>query len=519
MRAHNTLRIALTHSPLLRRPAVLVMLLAALLVFAFQGTRGIWDPDEGRFTNVALQMLQTGDFVSLYRHHESLHFTKPPVTYWAIAASVSVFGWNEWAARLPNALAFLAVVALLLRIGRHFSPQRPWLPALIYATMPVPLLAAHVVTTDTPLAFATTLALACYAIARFEARPGFIVGMWAAFGLAFMTKGPPGLLGLAAVVVFHFSRKGGLHKGGLHLFPPLGLIAFALIGFTWYALVISRHEGLLAYFLYDEVFERVATDIHHRNPQWWGGFYVYGLTLGLGTLPWWPWAVAAARRVGLRWRNADEPTRLLLVWIGVSLLIFMLSRSRLALYVLPLFAPLALLFGRALQHMAWRWTRMTALALFAAGVVGLKALLASMPHWAHLLPAAQAARLPLHKNARQWADDLRVVVPFAPTEVVFVNDMARYGLHLYLRAQIEKIDFDGDLARKPVSDAPFDDTVYDDLREPGVSGRVFVMRPWAQQRFEVMARDAGWQPAYLGPVQDHVVYRLSRPPTQATEAR
>ena len=63
--------------------------LTLLLGLAFQGTRGLWEPDEGRYTNVALQMLHAQDFVTLRRNSESLHFTKPPVTYWTIAASVS----------------------------------------------------------------------------------------------------------------------------------------------------------------------------------------------------------------------------------------------------------------------------------------------------------------------------------------------------------------------------------------------------------------------------------------------
>ncbi|MFN3965802.1 MAG: ArnT family glycosyltransferase, partial [Silanimonas lenta] len=118
-------------------PALAVLLLAAASAFFLLGSRPLWEPDEGRFTNVALQMLESGEFISLYRHPESLHFTKPPVTYWAIAASVASLGWNEWAVRLPGALAHLGIVALLLRIGRHFAPRRPWLPALVYASLPV----------------------------------------------------------------------------------------------------------------------------------------------------------------------------------------------------------------------------------------------------------------------------------------------------------------------------------------------------------------------------------------------
>lgn len=493
-------------TPWFRRPDIGVMLLAAFLSLIFLGVRGIWDPDEGRFTNVALQMLRSGDWLSLYRHHETLHFTKPPVTYWAIAASVSALGWNEWAARLPGALAHLGIVALLLRIGHHFAPRRPWLPALIYATLPVPVLASGLVTTDTPLAFATTLAFAAYAIARFEQRPAWMLVMWAGFALAFMTKGPPGLLGLGGLLMAHALER---RVGGTP--PPLrvgpGLPLFLLLGFSWYVAVVLKHPGLLDYFIGHEVVARIATDTHNRHPEWWGGFYVYGLTLGLGTLPWWPWALRAWRGGGIGWRGAAPETRLLLCWLGLAMLVFMLAQSRLPLYVLPLFAPLALLFGRALQDAAFPRLRVGLVAGMVAALLAIKALFAFLPQVAVMLPAKQAERVPLHKNARDWATKLDAVVPYRIEEVVFVNDMARYGMHLYLRAEIEKADIDGVLADKPISDAPFDDVLAYELRERE-PGRVFVMREDVQARFIEAAEAAGWAPRRLGTVRDRVVYTL-----------
>lgn len=486
------------------RKALAVFLLATVLVVMFQGSRDLWDPDEGRFTNVALQMLLTGDFISLHRHHETLHFTKPPVTYWAIAGSVSLFGWNPWAVRLPNVLAYLGVVVLLLRIGRHFAPRRPWLPAFVYATLPLPLLAAHVATTDTPLVFATTLAMAAYVIARFERKPGWMIVMWGAFGLAFLTKGPPGLVGLLPILVFQW-----LLPGGPRWVTPVGLGVFALVALPWYLAVVQRHEGLLAYFIGYEVVARIATDTHDRHPEWWGGLYVYGLTFALGALPWWPWAWAAGRRAGWRWSEASEPTRLLLLWLGLTLLIFMLSRSRLPLYVLPLFAPLALLLARQLDGEAFALGRRVAIAGFAAAAVGIKLMAASLPAVVAYLPPDTAARVPLHKNARAWADELRAMVPSPITEVVFVDDMARYGLHLYLRAEVEKVTFDGDMAEKPISDAPFDDLLVDELREPLPYGRIFVMRTANAPRFEAAVADSGLQPRRLGELRGRVVYTVA----------
>ena len=125
------------------------------------------------------------------------------------------------------------------------------------------------------------------------------------------------------------------------------------------------------------------------------------------------------------------------------------------------------------------------------------------------MPARTAERLPLHKNAREWAERLDAVVPYRIEEVVFVNDMARYGLNLYLHAEIEKTDVDGDLASKPISDAPFDDVLGHELREKQPPGRVFVMRPAMAARFEAEARDAGVMPTRLGAVRDRVVYTLA----------
>jgi hypothetical protein len=151
----------------IRRPWLAILALALLLGLAFQGARGLWEPDEGRYTNVALQMIHSGDYVSLRRNEEALHFTKPPVTYWAIAASVNTFGRTEWAVRLPLALAFALTVMLVYDMGRRLVPAKPWLPALVYATCPLAVGAASIVTTDTMLAFTEALAVACYVRARF----------------------------------------------------------------------------------------------------------------------------------------------------------------------------------------------------------------------------------------------------------------------------------------------------------------------------------------------------------------
>jgi len=138
-----------------------ILLLLVLLAFsmAFQGSRGIWEPDEGRYTNIALRMLQTGDYLVPSFNDDTVHFAKPPLTYWAVAGGMALLGRNEWGARLPNALAFAATVLVVLGLARRMLPGRAWLPPLVYATCIFPFGAANIVTTDTLLTLWEALAV------------------------------------------------------------------------------------------------------------------------------------------------------------------------------------------------------------------------------------------------------------------------------------------------------------------------------------------------------------------------
>jgi len=491
----------------IRRPWLALLALALLLGLAFQGARGLWEPDEGRYTNVALQMIHSGDYISLRRNEEALHFTKPPVTYWAIAGSVDAFGRTEWAVRLPMALAFALTVLLVYDMGRRLVPAKPWLPALIYATCPLAVGAASVVTTDTMLAFTEALALACYVRARFSSDgDGSIAGsggsrwwldaMWTAFGLAFLTKGPPALLPLVAIVAFEVWQR-----RGLQLLRPIGLLGFAVVGFAWFWVVIRRHPGLLDYFLGHEVYARIATDKLRRFPEWYGPFLVYIPTLVLGSLPWLlvTWQARRRGESASVWPRADDGLRFLWLWLALPLLVFSLARSRLPLYLLPLFAPLALLLARAIAPM--RWTSL-GWKLLGGWVLFLLALKLASAHF------------PSDKDGRVFASRLTPMLPAHPDELLFVEDTARNGLNLYLDTNIERLSFKPQ--PKMLSDSSYDQTVAEELAEDDL-GRVFIMKREVEQYFLDAVKEDGETAVLLGVIDDRqgrrarerVVYTLS----------
>jgi len=264
-----------------QRRAASVAVVAALLVYslAFQGSRGLYEPDEGRYTAVALQMIRSGDYLVPALSEGVPHLTKPPLTYWAIAASVRLLGWNEWGARLPNAIAFAATVLVVYALALRMMPARPWLPALIHATFIFTYGAADVVTTDTLLTLWEALAVLGFVESRCRGQRRFLLLMWGGFGLAFLTKGPPGLLPLAAIIVYVVIAD-GLRRVPW-LFHTGGVLLFCAVGLAWYGVVAINHPGLMRYFVMNEFVCRITTGIHSSPPRMVRG--VRGVRAGAGS--------------------------------------------------------------------------------------------------------------------------------------------------------------------------------------------------------------------------------------------
>ena len=434
MTAPDSLPSARGHAQSRRVELLWLLALLIALAFAFQGSRGLWGTDEGRYTNVALRMLNSGDYLFPSLNDEEPHFSKPPLTYWAIAESVRLLGRNEWAARLPNALAFIGTGLLMYGLGLRLTPGRPWLPALIYVTSLGPFVAANVITTDTLLTLWETLAVFAFVAAWFsddaQRRRRYLLLMWCGFGLAFATKGPPGLLPLLPIAVLRWSYPSSS--------PPVvswpGLAAFVVIGFSWFAAVIWARPELLGYFLGYEVYDRLFTSVQDRNPQWYGALQTYGMAFLIGTLP---WLILMIRPLMQSWRlvtprfwrerrDRDPAVFFLLLWLLLPLAVFCVAQSRLLLYVLPLFAPIALLLATRLQSQAWVTTR------WAMAAVGLTVVLLLGIKWG-------ATIYPYHRDAREPARLIAASLPGDKVkEVVYLDYWPQYGLSLYLNAAVEE---------------------------------------------------------------------------------
>lgn len=419
----------------LREAGIVAMLV--LLAFGFQN-RPLIGGDEARYTCVALELVRTGDLLHLQLSEGVPHFTKPPLFQASMAAAITLLGRHEWVARLPNGLAYLFTGLLLWAIARVLRIRQAWLVPCIYASFVVPFAAASVITTDTLLVFWETAAVSAYMAARFSlpdgSRPSrLIILMWVCMGAAFLTKGPPSLLPLAAILLFESLSK--RWRGVREILLTPGLLLFAGLGFLWYVLAARANPGLLQFWLHHEVESRVLGSRALHGDSFLSVFTVYLPVLLAGTLPWTWVYFGKIKHLLVSMKNgslrsvlqANPYGSFLLLWLMLPTLILIVLPNRQPLYLLPAFAPLALLAAQALDERMLKKGRLVLL-------VGL---------WCAVLLAGRALsdRLLKKPDWRDIAASFRQVAPDA-RKVCFVEFNAPwFGLLWYLNTPVDAAGF------------------------------------------------------------------------------
>src|SRR5579871_4677781 len=135
---------------------------ALILYLPGLGRPALWEPDEGRYGEIAREMYLSGDYVTP-RDDFVRYFEKPPLVYWAEAASIHIFGMNEFAVRLPAALFSVGEVVVTAALAEvMFGEAVGILAAIALALSPLFFGFARFATLDPALAFFMTAALGTF---------------------------------------------------------------------------------------------------------------------------------------------------------------------------------------------------------------------------------------------------------------------------------------------------------------------------------------------------------------------
>jgi 4-amino-4-deoxy-L-arabinose transferase-like glycosyltransferase len=344
---------------------LIVFVLPAALLYPSLSFR-LFEPDEGRYAEIAREMLARNDWVVPLLQGEP-YLDKPPMLYWLTMLSYRVFGIHEWSARLAPALAVHGTILVVYLIGRRSLGERAafW-GALLVGLAPGFVGMGRLLLLDGMLTFWVTVAI----FASFEALrgerlrwPWWVVSAFAC-GLGILTKGPIALILLVPPLIAQLwlTNLQCKQKPPSHALRPnealnrricgTQLLFYALIVMAvllpWHVAIGLRVPGFFTHFFWRHNVLRFLSPFDHLEPIW---YYVPVFLAGML-----PGTLLLVMFVRFLLSGREEATRqrcpelgFFILAGGWCLLFFTASGSKLPTYILPAFPPFALALGYCLS--------------------------------------------------------------------------------------------------------------------------------------------------------------------------
>ncbi|EOZ95232.1 Polymyxin resistance protein ArnT, undecaprenyl phosphate-alpha-L-Ara4N transferase [Indibacter alkaliphilus LW1] len=315
-----------------RFPAL--MIFTAIVLFFNLDNWTVTESSEARYAQIGKEMVESGDYL-----HPTLmgiyHYHKPPMTYWITAVSYKIFGVSSWSARFFLQVALLAMLFLVYRIGLvYFSDdKKAFYSSMIFAAFPTYIIAGRALTTDAYLVVFVLLAVYFWLKYLENYKSFFLLLSYFMLGLGFLTKGPVVLI--VPVILTLFSKFYLKEKQGPWSVHILGFGIFLTLGLSWFVFLFLEDPQFLDYFVFKHTVQRFATDTFSRSQPVW--FYP---ALLIGTA--FPWILILGFNFKRIWKSKDTQVMFLMAWIIVPLLFFSISKSKLILYILPIYPGIAL---------------------------------------------------------------------------------------------------------------------------------------------------------------------------------
>lgn len=350
--------------------SILWLLLIGWLAFFWNlGSTGLIDETEPLFAEAARQMILTGDWITPFFNGET-RFDKPPLIYWLMAIAYQTIGVNEWAVRLPSAIAAMGLVSLGFHTLWYFGVQsrsgmqspstkfkRPyWLCAglgsALIALNPETIIWARTGVSDMLLTGCMGSALLAFFLGYAQPSQPAVQARWyltfyVLIAGAILAKGPVGII-LPGLIIGLFLLYLGNALDVLREMRVLrGGLLIVAIALPWYILVIWRNGSTYidSFFGYHNL-ERFTGVVNNHSAPW----YFYFLVVLLGFAPWSIYLPSAIARIQFwrrsYWRSLHRSNHLglfALFWFAGIFGFFTIAVTKLPSYVLPLMPAAAIL--------------------------------------------------------------------------------------------------------------------------------------------------------------------------------
>lgn len=338
--------------------ALVVIALARLFTL---GAYPLIDPTEGRYAEIAREMVTTGDWVTPKTHQGQPFLGKPPLSFWLTAISYKALGINEFAARLPSFLLIVLMGWLTFILAQSIRVRfTGLLSAIVFATTGLVFVIAAGVMTDPSLGATVTLCMVSFSMS-FKSQTKSKRLMWgylffAALGFCVLAKGLVGWVLLLCPIAIWTLCTGNTKAVFSKLPWATGGLLTLIIAVPWHLLAEKRTPGFLEYYFVGEHFKRFLVS------EWKGDKYgtphdlPRGTIILLGFVAAMPWTIVLFSACRYLWQKGrrlsevlqDEWSLYLLIWMVWPLFFFSLSSNIMITYVLPALPAFAILTALAL---------------------------------------------------------------------------------------------------------------------------------------------------------------------------
>jgi 4-amino-4-deoxy-L-arabinose transferase-like glycosyltransferase len=269
-----------------RTDRILIILISAILFIPFIGSVHLFDWDEINFAEASREMIMSGDYTHVQINYETF-WEKPPFFFWLQVLCMKIFGVNEFASRLPNALTGIATMLTLYAMGRKLENRKfAWIWMLTYAGSVLPHFYFRTGIIDpvfnlfifVSLWFVYRLVQLGSENSKERARFALLAGVFS--GMAVLTKGPVGLLDVLLTVGVYMIVKRKFwvltFKEWFAFFSMVGIVSIAWFGYE----LVTNGPFFLQEFIVYQIRLFQTQDAGHGGP-----FYYHALVILFGCFP------------------------------------------------------------------------------------------------------------------------------------------------------------------------------------------------------------------------------------------
>ncbi|MEH2089452.1 ArnT family glycosyltransferase [Nostoc sp.] len=387
--------------------SILWLMVVGWVAFGWNlGNIGLIDETEPLFAEASRQMFVTGDWITPFFNGDT-RFDKPALIYWCQAIAYHLIGVNEWAVRLPSAIAAFGLVCLAFytiqwylakqdELEQVSRPNRRYLTSFIAAALmalnPETIIWARTGVSDMLLTGCMASALLCFFLgyagkegsrgaeeqgsrgaeeqrsrgaeeqgsrgaelitnAQSQISHALFPNKWyLAFYVliagAILAKGPVGIVLPGLIVAAFLLYVGKVREVLREMHLLVGTLIILALSVPWYALVISRNgwNYINSFFGYHNL-ERFTEVVNGHSAHW----YFYFVIVLLGFAPYSVYLPASIIRLKFwqrsHWRSVERFQQFgLFAWFWFASIFgfFSIAVTKLPSYVLPLMPAAAIL--------------------------------------------------------------------------------------------------------------------------------------------------------------------------------